>query len=388
MVMLKSFQRLGYFTHPELVPQPIIIHLRTCLKLDYQVSPIPSLRSIRYYQEAIREYLNISPYNNQGQELVAVAIRDAAFVRDHPADLINVAIEELVRQRYELPAFSTLDRLASHIRSIVNTRLFKRVARKLSPIDRQNIDGLLVPDSVEMTNANLNLLKSSPKSHKLKYIKELQDKFDTMMLVGDAQKLLSFIPATKVKSFAALARTLDISEFNDFRLPKCRTLLLCLLYQAQVKTRDHMVEMFLKRIKKIHNNAKTKLEYLREKYLNQTQTMLEMFGEILIFSDKSPSYTQLGKQVQNLLDSNGGTPLLLEQYSEIASVNTKDHFPLLWAFYSPYRKALFDLVRSLEICSTSNEQSIIEAVRFVLDNQHRRSKFLKAGLKFYQRPMA
>ena len=198
MVMLKSFQRLGYFTHPELVPQPIIIHLRTCLKLKYQVSPVPSLRSIRYYQEAIREYLNISPYNNRGQELAAVAIRDAAFVRDHPADLINVAIEELVRQRYELPAFSTLDRLACHIRSIVNTLLFKRVARKLSPTDRQNIDGLLVPDTVEMTNANLNLLKSSPKSHKLKYIKELQDKFDTMMLVGDAQKLLSFIPLPKL----------------------------------------------------------------------------------------------------------------------------------------------------------------------------------------------
>jgi hypothetical protein len=67
------------------------------------------------------------------------------------------------------------------------------------------------------------------------YIKELQDKFDTMMLVGDAQKLLSFIPATKVKSFAALARTLDISEFNDFRLPKRRTLLLCLLYRLKSK---------------------------------------------------------------------------------------------------------------------------------------------------------
>lgn len=212
-----------------------------------------------------------------------------------------------------MPAFSTLDRLAGHVRSIVNTRLYKRVARKLSPEDRQNLDKLLllVPDSVEMTNANLNLLKSPPKSHKLKHVKELQDKFDAMMAVGDAQQLLSFIPATKVKSFAALARTLDISEFNDFRLSKRRTLLLCLLYQAQVKTRDHMVEMFLKRVKKIHNNAKTKLEYLREKYLNQTQTMLELFGEILVFSQESKNYTQLGKQVQGLLDNNGGTDSLL-----------------------------------------------------------------------------
>ena len=137
--------------------------------------------SIRYYQGAIREYLNISPYNDRGQELAAIAIKNTASVRDHPADLINVAIEELVRQRYELPAFSTLDRLAGHVRSIVNTRLFKRVARKLSTTDRQNLDNLLVPDSVEMTNANLNLLKSPPKSHKLKHIKELQDKFYTMM---------------------------------------------------------------------------------------------------------------------------------------------------------------------------------------------------------------
>ena len=380
MVMLKSFQRLGYFTHPKLVPQPIIIHLRTCLELDYQVSPIPSLRSIRYYQEAIRDYLKISPYNHQGQELAAIAIKNAASVRDHPADLINVAIEELVRQRYELPAFGTLDRLASHIRSIVNTRLFKRVARKLSPQDRQNLDNLLVPDSIEATNANLNLLKSPPRSHRLKHIKELQDRFDTMMVMGDAQKLLSFIPATKVKSFAALARTLDISEFNDFRLPKRRTLLLCLLYQAQVKTRDHMVEMFLKRIKKIHNNAKTKLEYLREKYLNQTQTMLGLFGEILVFSSESNDHAQLGEQVQGLLDNNGGTNLLLEQFSEIAYVNTKNHFPLLWSFYSRYRKALFDLVSSLEIRSTSNEQSVMEAVQFVLDNQHKKSKFLEADL--------
>ena len=30
-----------------------------------------------------------------------------------PADLLNVAIEHLIAQRFELPAFSTLDRLVS-----------------------------------------------------------------------------------------------------------------------------------------------------------------------------------------------------------------------------------------------------------------------------------
>ncbi|NER31505.1 MAG: Tn3 family transposase [Symploca sp. SIO1C4] len=389
MVMLKSFQRLGYFTHPELVPHPIIIHLRSCLELDSKISPIPSLRSIRYYQEAIRTYLDISPYNEKGQKLAASAISQAAEVKDHPADLINVAIEELVKERYELPAFSTLDRLVGHIRSVVNTRLFKRVARQLSPQDRHNLDNLLVPDSQEAIGeeapvpeaiANLNLLKSPPKSHKLSHLKELQSRFNAMMAIGDAKKLLLFIPATKVKSFAAQARTLDISEFRDLKLAKRRTLLLCLLYQAQVKTRDHLVEMFLKRMGKIHNSAKTRLVELREKYLNQTQSLLSLLREILVVSSESTDNAQLGQQVKSLLAEHGGAEQLLEKYSEIAAVNTKNHFPLLWSFYSRYRKVLFDLVSSLEIRSTSSEQSVMEALKFVLNNQEKRGKFLEADI--------
>ena len=39
-------------------------------------------------------------------------------VKTNPADLLNAAIEELVRAHYELPAFSTLDRLTAHLRTL------------------------------------------------------------------------------------------------------------------------------------------------------------------------------------------------------------------------------------------------------------------------------
>jgi hypothetical protein len=41
----------------------------------------------------------------------------AALVMDHPPDLINAALETLIKDRYELPAFSTLDRLAGEVRT-------------------------------------------------------------------------------------------------------------------------------------------------------------------------------------------------------------------------------------------------------------------------------
>jgi hypothetical protein len=48
-------------------------------------------------------------------------MRVAAAVMDNPADLINVGIEQLVRDRVELPALATLDRLARRVRTLVRS---------------------------------------------------------------------------------------------------------------------------------------------------------------------------------------------------------------------------------------------------------------------------
>ena len=37
---------------------------------------------------------------------------------DDPADLINVALEELAKERFELPPFATLDKAAHHVQAI------------------------------------------------------------------------------------------------------------------------------------------------------------------------------------------------------------------------------------------------------------------------------
>jgi hypothetical protein len=46
------------------------------------------------------------------------------------------------------------------------------------------------------------------------------------MTFGDAKRLLSSITPAKVKYLATHARALDISEFQDIKLSKRRTLLL------------------------------------------------------------------------------------------------------------------------------------------------------------------
>ncbi len=51
---------------------------------------------------------------------------------------------------------------------------------------------------------------------------------------------------------------------------------------------------------------------------------------------------------------------------------------MLWQFYSHYRAALFELVENLDIRSTTQDQSLIVAVKFLLSNKQRRGKWLPA----------
>ncbi len=377
--MLKTFQRLGYFCHPKVIPTGIVNHIRDYLKLGKDHSAIAPVRSSRRYKEAIRNYLAVSTYDKQGQKLMAIAVANAVNFRDHPADLINIAIEELVKDRYELPGFSTIDRLVLHIREVINNRLFKQVARSLSPTEIGYLDSLLT-NNTDSDTVNLNKVKQLPKKASLSQIKALLAKFSSLMNFGDAKRLLSNISNTKIKHFAAYARTLDSAEFQDIQLPKRRTLLLCLLYHSQVKARDYLIEMFLKRIARIHNRGKEKLVELREKHRTTTAALLEVLGEIIEVSDETKDETALGRQIQDLIATHGGSEKLRSQCAEITAYNSDNYLPLLWQFYSHYRASLFELVENLDIRSTTQEQSLIVAVKFLLSNKQRRGKWLPASV--------
>ena len=51
-------------------------------------------------------------YDTGVRQIAEQAIRKAVQAKDNPADLINVALEELVRARCELPGYTTLDAMA------------------------------------------------------------------------------------------------------------------------------------------------------------------------------------------------------------------------------------------------------------------------------------
>ena len=144
LLLLKSFQRLGYFPAVDDIPPSIVQHIRAAASIDAESSPsYEEQRTLYRHHQMIRERLGVSAWGEDGLRVAGEAMASAAEVMDNPADLINVAIEELVHQRIELPAFSTLDRLSRRVRTLVNGRFFETVMARLSEAERGQLDALL-----------------------------------------------------------------------------------------------------------------------------------------------------------------------------------------------------------------------------------------------------
>lgn len=149
LVLLKTFQRLGYFLPLADVPSVIITHIADAVGLNATTTDLARYDTSgtrRRHLATIRMLLQVQPYSRDARHAMVRAMGEAAQTKDAPADLINVAIEELVRQRFELPAFDTMDRAAHRIRTFTQRGFFQRVFERLDAAALSTITKLFIVD--------------------------------------------------------------------------------------------------------------------------------------------------------------------------------------------------------------------------------------------------
>ena len=111
LVLFKTYQRLGYPIALTDVPEVIVEHIARSVTLPAAAlnpAAYDAAGTRRRHLAVIRDYLHVRPFGPPARHVMVRALGEAARTKGDLIDLINVAIEELVRQQYELPAFSTL----------------------------------------------------------------------------------------------------------------------------------------------------------------------------------------------------------------------------------------------------------------------------------------
>ena len=429
-VWLKSYQRLGYFPKLDEVPQVVVEHVREALRLPADVvAEVDATRTAKRHREFVRTRLGVKYNAAKARILAEEAIRAAAQAKDNPADLINVALDMLIRQGCELPGYTTLDEATKTIRTQVNRGFFTATAARIGPAHRAGLERLMVVDPATRRSA-FDALKAPPKAATLGRFKERLQYMLELDALGPTEVWLRGIPPGKVGHFAGEARVTDVADLSKMKDGAKRlTLLASLIHVLRTAARDEVTDMFCKRMAIIHRKGRDRLEDLREEHRAESERLLEVFGEVLaaareasepgslegidgaagdedggravdvsaigppdgVADDKAEDpavdagpdgageevAVRIGQAVLKALESGGGLEQLMAAHQAVAAFHGNNYLPLLEAFYRSHRAVLFTLVDAIELEATSAERGVLDALEFIRAVRHRRGEWIE-----------
>ena len=166
LVYLESFQRLGYFPKPGDIPVSVITYIAGFTRFhqqDYQRLPAVPKATQKRIKDAIRRFCGVKPFTLkvQGPWIKSFA-KDIARTKENVVDIINAMLEMLVKESIELPAFSTLERIAFTARAHAN-RVYFRAITEVIDKETDNILEALLHTKTDSGITHWQLLKSEPK---------------------------------------------------------------------------------------------------------------------------------------------------------------------------------------------------------------------------------
>ena len=403
LAWLKSFQYLGYFPGLHEVPGPVLAHVRSALGLAEDVrAEVDADRTGKRYRENIRLRLGVKSDKAASRDVAEAAVRAAAQSKDNPADLINVAIEHLVRRRLELLGYSTLDRMVARVRAEVNEGVFRTVSSRIPADGRARLARLLVADPATRRSP-FDRLKDPARAATIGKLKARLKHLADLDAVGPTEAWLAGVPMAKVGHFAGEARLTDAADMKkpgEAGEAKRLTLLAAMVHTLRVSARDEVTDMFCKRMAIIHRKGRERLEELREAHRAESERLLEVFGDVLAAAreataaeegsaegdtdagavsdaDRGQAATRAGVLVLKALESGGGLEQLSAAHEAVAAHHGNNYLPLLERFYRSHRPVLFTLVDSLDLQAASAERGVLDAVEFIRANRDRRGEWIE-----------
>ncbi len=377
VVLLKAVARLGHFPVLFEVPIAIVEHVRIALEVKPDIEPgHDSDRTLRFHKSLVRERLGITSDPERARAVAEAAIREAARTKDNPPDLINVALEELVRARLELPGYTTLDEMVGTIRTQVNTAVFAGIAARMNGPAADEVDALLKVDPIRR-RSQFDQVKTVAGAPTVGNVKDHVKHLAWLDALGPTEEWLEGVSPAKVAHFAGEASQTDVADLGRYGTARRQALIVCLVHTARVRTRDEVAAMFCKRIAAIHKRAKERLESIREASRAESERLLDTFGEVLAVvrealgvsaEDQVVGETnvpdsvcvQAGRMVLGALAQAGGVTALTSAHEEVSAHHGNNYLPFVEKYYRGSRAALFQVLDVLDFQPTSSDHSLFK----------------------------
>ncbi|MCU1226726.1 MAG: hypothetical protein JWQ42_4819 [Edaphobacter sp.] len=330
----------------------------------------------RRHMLLIRDYTGVKAWGEDAHVAMEKASGDAARTLEDLSDIINVILEQLVRQRFELPAFSVLQRAAQHARAVANREYQSLLCDRLDTVARERLSILLTRVDDE-TKSPWHRLKLEPKQPTAQKNREFLDHLAWLKEQAIVPAIFRDIPDVKLKQFAAEARSLDVASMNDLTETKRLTLAAALVCAQTGHALDDNADMYVRLVQRLHNQARTALLEYQAEHVERTDGLVATLHGVTLAYRTEGSAEQRLSAIGELIEPD--VDEILEQCEAHQATAGRNYLPFLTRFYSHQRAALFSFLESVELVSTSSDRSMIDAIRFLI--AHRKSRVDRLPIK-------
>lgn len=379
LLLLKTFQRLGYFIMLRDVGSQLVAHIASSLPSlagewsSAELEQYDNSGTRRRHVPIIRAHLGVKPFDREAQVLLTEASRAAAQTKEDLADIINVGIEELIRSRRELPGFSTLQEEAQRCRAEINRTVYRRVAAALGNDGRRVVDELLKVDETTR-RSGWNALKNDPGKPTLSELRALVTHLNWLTERNVGATAFTGVPDVKVQHFAAEAKSLDAARMNEMEPHKRYTLAAALIKAQVARALDDLGEMFVKRMKKLQLKGQNALTEFRTRHQTRTDQLIALLQELLTTMQTEGTAEERLAALSAVI---GDQPDRIVQDCQAYTAYAGDNYaPFLWRFYKSHRQALFEWLDRVRLISTSRDTSLTAALDFLRTHRTSRAEWV------------
>ncbi|MES2367344.1 MAG: DUF4158 domain-containing protein, partial [Pseudomonadota bacterium] len=375
-LLLKTYQRLGYFVTSDQVPNAIAEHVASSIGEPYEQENLRQYdvsQARRKHLSAVRKFLEVKPFDDNCKALMRQTFAEAALTREDVIDIINIGIETLVRHRYELPAFDTLLREARAERIATNQAMHMQIHDALGDVGREAIDKLFVVGNDPRRVSPWNDVKQDTAKPTIDGMRELVDRYDDLTKLACHSHLLKTVPIVKVKQWALEGNSLDAASMVDMAAAKRYTVALALIRQRLAVVTDDLCNIFCKQMKRALHSAEEALEKYLKDNQEKTDEILRRFStlETLLKSTQSAS-----EQLKGVRQTVTARPDLCEFSRLHAEYGGKNECRFVWQFFKTRRSEMLRILSKLTFVSTSQDVSFERSLAFMLENSQRQSEWL------------
>ena len=188
----------------------------------------------------VRQFLGLRKFDSSAKTDVYGQCLQYASTKTHLTDITNAAIEYLISNQFELPALSSLEKIAREARKNVNTTTFESVSSQCDEKLLRDLERLLISDS---PNDNWLYLKSAPKTASPKNA-DMHLNYADWLFKWQGLPDLSHLPVTRLQQFREEAFAMTVNHIRQGAYDKTVTLMIVLIFTQQSITLDHITQIF------------------------------------------------------------------------------------------------------------------------------------------------